>query len=577
MKTRLTGLLWLLLLVPALSHAWWNEEWSFRKKITLDSSAAGADTKEAVSEVPLLLRLHTGNFSFLDANEGGTDLRFVAADDKTPLHYHIELWDPTNELALVWVRVPHLSAAAGADYIWLYFGNKKAAAEDDPKQRYDPNQTLVLHFNATQDRLVDASGYANPIAESSAVVIAQGPIDGAVSFNGNARIRIPATPALKLNPQGGFTFSSWVRIAGPQAQAVLFNQADGAVSVGIAGTKPFARVGSAQIQSSVDFTPNTWHFVAMTLGAGKLTLYVDGKPVGQTAATTPDLGGDILIGAGLTGDLDEVELSNIARSADWIKAAWAAQSAEAKLIRYGEDEQAAGWGHSYFRILLSAVTLDGWVVIGVLMVMLVISFAVMIGKAVFVTRTDQANQRFLERFQQDPVGMLDPAHAQASQANTAKTLQASSLFRLYRVGLRELAHRFEQYQRAGQAQVLSAQAMGAIKASLDASMVREGARLNSQMVLLTIAISGGPFLGLLGTVVGVMITFAAIAAAGDVNVNAIAPGIAAALVATVAGLGVAIPALFGYNYLASRIKNISNEMAVFADELVTRMAEKYAP
>jgi biopolymer transport protein ExbB len=577
MKTRLTGLLWLLLLVPTLSHAWWNEEWSFRKKITLDSSAAGADTKEAVSEVPLLLRLHTGNFSFLDANEGGTDLRFVAADDKTPLHYHIELWDPTNELALVWVRVPHLSAAAGADYIWLYFGNKKAAAEDDPKQRYDPNQTLVLHFNATQDRLVDASGYANPIAESSAVVIAQGPIDGAVSFNGNARIRIPATPALKLNPQGGFTFSSWVRIAGPQAQAVLFNQADGAVSVGIAGTKPFARVGSAQIQSSVDFTPNTWHFVAMTLGAGKLTLYVDGKPVGQTAATTPDLGGDILIGAGLTGDLDEVELSNIARSADWIKAAWAAQSAEAKLIRYGEDEQAAGGGHSYFRILLSAVTLDGWVVIGVLMVMLVISFAVMIGKAVFVTRTDQANQRFLERFQQDPVGMLDPAHAQASQANTAKTLQASSLFRLYRVGLRELAHRFEQYQRAGQAQVLSAQAMGAIKASLDASMVREGARLNSQMVLLTIAISGGPFLGLLGTVVGVMITFAAIAAAGDVNVNAIAPGIAAALVATVAGLGVAIPALFGYNYLASRIKNISNEMAVFADELVTRMAEKYAP
>jgi biopolymer transport protein ExbB len=96
------------------------------------------------------------------------------------------------------------------------------------------------------------------------------------------------------------------------------------------------------------------------------------------------------------------------------------------------------------------------------------------------------------------------------------------------------------------------------------------------MVLLTIAISGGPFLGLLGTVVGVMITFAAIAAAGDVNVNSIAPGIAAALVATVAGLAVAIPALFGYNYLASRIKSVSNETIVFADEMVTRLAETYA-
>src|SRR5262249_40677911 len=82
----------------------------------------------------------------------------------------------------------------------------------------------------------------------------------------------------------------------------------------------------------------------------------------------------------------------------------------------------------------------------------------------------------------------------------------------------------------------------------------------------------GPFLGLLGTVVGVMITFPAIAAAGDVNVNAIAPGIAAALLATVAGLAVAIPALFGYNYLASRIKNISSEMQIFVDQFVTRPA-----
>jgi biopolymer transport protein ExbB len=96
------------------------------------------------------------------------------------------------------------------------------------------------------------------------------------------------------------------------------------------------------------------------------------------------------------------------------------------------------------------------------------------------------------------------------------------------------------------------------------------------MVLLTIAISGGPFLGLLGTVVGVMITFAAIAAAGDVNVNAIAPGIAAALLATVAGLAVAIPALFGYNWLASRIKNVSNEMHVFADELLSKLSENYS-
>ena len=97
------------------------------------------------------------------------------------------------------------------------------------------------------------------------------------------------------------------------------------------------------------------------------------------------------------------------------------------------------------------------------------------------------------------------------------------------------------------------------------------------MVVLTIAISGGPFLGLLGTVVGVMITFAAIAASGDVNVNSIAPGIAAALVATVAGLMVAIPALFGYNYLTTRIRRMTAQMQVYVDTFITRMAENHRP
>ena len=74
-----------------------------------------------------------------------------------------------------------------------------------------------------------------------------------------------------------------------------------------------------------------------------------------------------------------------------------------------------------------------------------------------------------------------------------------------------------------------------------------------------------------------MITFASIAAAGDVNVTAIAPGIAAALVATVAGLTVAIPALFGYNWLLTRIRTIHRSMQVFVDEFVTKSAAALGP
>ena len=149
---------------------------------------------------------------------------------------------------------------------------------------------------------------------------------------------------------------------------------------------------------------------------------------------------------------------------------------------------------------------------------------------------------------------------------------SSSLYRVYETGVREVTDRLDGGRCLPDGNI-APQSLAAIRASMDAQMVRETAKLNNLMVFLTIAISGGPFVGLLGTVVGVMITFAAIAAAGDVNVNSIAPGISAALLATAAGMFVAIPALFGYNYFQTRIKTITSEMAVFVDEIVTRIAE----
>jgi biopolymer transport protein ExbB len=150
------------------------------------------------------------------------------------------------------------------------------------------------------------------------------------------------------------------------------------------------------------------------------------------------------------------------------------------------------------------------------------------------------------------------------------------LYRLYAAAIHELHARFDAYRGSGRELLLNDNALSAIRATLDARLVRELQGLNSRLVVLTVSIAGGPFLGLLGTVVGVMITFAAIAAAGDVNVNAIAPGIAAALVATVAGLSVAIPCLFGYNFLTTRIGELTADLHAFNDELVTRIAENHA-
>jgi biopolymer transport protein ExbB len=110
---------------------------------------------------------------------------------------------------------------------------------------------------------------------------------------------------------------------------------------------------------------------------------------------------------------------------------------------------------------------------------------------------------------------------------------------------------------------------------MEESYIKEDKKLNSWLVLLTMAITGGPFLGLLGTVWGVMNTFAAMAEAGEANIMAIAPGVASALSTTVFGLIVAIPALFGYNFLAGRIKNISADMDIFMDQFLLRIEDIY--
>ena len=149
------------------------------------------------------------------------------------------------------------------------------------------------------------------------------------------------------------------------------------------------------------------------------------------------------------------------------------------------------------------------------------------------------------------------------------------------IGSDEISHRLQNVSQVSlkgapkTARGLSSRSIAAIKATLHTGLVREVEKLNSKLVFLTIGIAGGPYLGLLGTVIGVMITFAVIAKTGEVEVNSIAPGIAGALLATVAGLAVAIPALFAYSYLSARIKQAINDMETFIDEFLARMAEHY--
>jgi biopolymer transport protein ExbB len=588
-----------LLCLPAVSQAWWNDEWNFRKEITFDLSKTGANIAGTLQDVPVLIRLHAGNFGyFADAKPDGSDFRVIDGDDKTPLQFHFERFDAVNQLAFLWVRLPRIAGGTNGQKLFIYYGNPKANAAGDPGATYDKNQSLVLHFSDPQ--IADSTAFANKPAASTAESNVASLIGGGLKMGGAQSVIIPATNSIRLVPAEGATLSSWVRLAAAQSDAYLLALQDQAAEliVGVRGLRPYARLssaaGKAEAAAPEDFSAAEWHHVAASYSSGQLTLYVDGVAVSSAPAQASEIGGQLTIGAGkssdhfLAGELDEVQFSHVARSTDWVAAAARSQGIEAPLVVYGVDAQREAQKVSYFRVTLSNVTSDGWVVIGILAVMFVLALMVMVSKALYLARVSAGNTAFLRAFEtaRDAIElarrpMADeakgaPPATQAGEAD-ARRFRQSTIYQIYLRGTQEIANRIDAQSVSARAvATLSPQSVDAMRAAMDATQVRMGQKLGSGMVLLTIAIAGGPFLGLLGTVVGVMITFAAIAATGDVNVNAIAPGIAAALVATVAGLGVAIPALFGYNWLNTRIKEINADMRVFVDEFITRVAEQYA-
>jgi biopolymer transport protein ExbB len=569
LKQRL--LCWALLALTAPATVLAGES-AHQKKLKLDTTATGTELKEAVTQLPLLVRLHSGNFAFNQAKPDGSDLRVLAPDGKTPLRWQLENYDAANELANVWVMVPKVAASTKADVAVVGWGGDAAAAANSGGF-YDTAQRLVYHFSDAQG-VRDSTANGNHAQTSTAKAQPLGPAGGALTFDGSARVVVPASASLKFVAAEGLTVSAWLKPS-TLDDASLLSLGGQALSIGLANGRLSVRSGSASATATAGLKPGLWQHVAVVLGEGQARFFIDGLDAGAAPLAMAEAAGELVIGDGLRGELDELGLAATPRSAAYLRALAGSQAADTPMVAL-DDDAAGGESVSYAAVLIGSVTLDGWIVIGVLAVMALVSAWVMVSKSVLLSRSKRGNAAFLDRFRADARALLSPGHALIVTLQQDAALRRSPLFRLYTTGLAEIAQRFDEQTAAGQPLRLKPAGLEAIRAALDAANLRENQRLNGGIVLLTIAISGGPFLGLLGTVVGVMITFAAIAVAGDVNVNAIAPGIAAALVATVAGLAVAIPALFGYNWLASQIKNLSGDSQVFLDQFVTKSAEQYA-
>jgi len=211
---------------------------------------------------------------------------------------------------------------------------------------------------------------------------------------------------------------------------------------------------------------------------------------------------------------------------------------------------------------------EAQVIIVILLLISIVAWSVMVYKAIQMRRAKKLNHFFTTEFksQKTVLDMFD------------RRIQADGcpLFAVYQAGSLELDARLKTPD-GGRKKHISLKGVEHIKRGMENTVAQESLKLESGLILLAIAVSGGPFLGLLGTVWGVMSTFAGIASSpsGTATLQVMAPGVSAALITTVAGLLVAIPSMFGYNWLVHNLRVLTVELDNFAQELVSKMETEY--
>jgi len=212
-------------------------------------------------------------------------------------------------------------------------------------------------------------------------------------------------------------------------------------------------------------------------------------------------------------------------------------------------------------------TFEGKAIIALLVLFSIFAWSVMAAKATQMRRARKLNLYFETEFrsQKHVLDIFD------------RRLQVPDcpMFMVYQEGCRELDTRLRTVGSTARKPRVSLKSMEHVKRTLERIVAQQSLKMESGLILLAIAVSGAPFLGLLGTVWGVMSAFSYVAMKGSADLKTMAPGVAAALVTTVAGLLVAIPSMFGYNWLVHNLRVLTVDLDNFAQELVSHMETEY--
>ena len=213
-------------------------------------------------------------------------------------------------------------------------------------------------------------------------------------------------------------------------------------------------------------------------------------------------------------------------------------------------------------------------VLFLLLLFSVVSWAIILQKYFFFKNAKNEDRHFLSYFSKSSNLM--------SIYDYARELEFSTVARVFLVGYRELYIYQEKSQEKnpqrdplGDENFLSAKDIKGITLALNKAINAEISRLSRRLDFLATTGSTAPFIGLFGTVWGIMTSFSAIGFQGSASIGGVAPGIAEALIATAAGLIAAIPAVIFYNYLSDKIRVFTSDLDDFSHDFVYLLEKNY--
>jgi biopolymer transport protein ExbB/TolQ len=213
-------------------------------------------------------------------------------------------------------------------------------------------------------------------------------------------------------------------------------------------------------------------------------------------------------------------------------------------------------------------TVEGKVTIGTLIVVSLFSWTVIINKFRQIMKARKASKKFYAEYEAN----RDPLEIHRK----GLSFPGCPAYEVYCTGVEELEYQLKNapLKIKGQTRI-SANSFDTVRVAMERMVSAQGMLLEKGMIVLSTAVAGGPFIGLLGTVWGVMDTFSGVAKANAASLTAMAPGVAGALIATVIGLLVAIPAMFAYNFMVTSIRSITQELDNYTAEYATHIEHKY--